>query len=107
MTKGEVIALIKAYGGGAGGGGGGGLLVTLTYVEDDNLYVCDKTAKEMWDAAQNGAAFVFKRTYNNGMSLYTLDYADKDSSGHYGFTMSTGEYFEADSDSEHPIYYVS
>lgn len=87
----------------AGGGGGGGLLVTLTYPTETE-YVCDKTAKEMWDVAQNGGSVVFKHTYNNGMSLLPLMQADKTSDGHYGFVMATGEFFEADSDSEYPVY---
>ena len=88
------------------GGGGGGLLVTLTY-PTENEYVCDKTAKEMWDVAQNGGAVVIKHTYNGGMSLLPIMQADKTSDGHYGFTTSTGEHFEADSDSEYPTYFLT
>lgn len=89
------------------GGGGGGLLVTLSYPTQSE-YVCDKTAKEMWDVAQNGGAVVFKHTYNDGMSLLALSQAEKTiSNGHYGFTTPTGEYFEANSDSDYPTYTVS
>lgn len=87
-----------------GGGGGGGLLVTLN--ENEGLYVCDKTAIEMWEGAQNGF-LMFKRTYSGGTSLNALMQADKTSDGHYGFTMSTGEYFEADSDSDYPVYIIT
>lgn len=90
----------------ASGGGGGGLLVTLTYPTETE-YVCDKTAKEMWDVVQNGGAVVIKHTYNNGMTLNALMQADKTSDGHYGFMTPTGEYFEADSDSEYPTYFLT
>ncbi len=89
----------------ASGGGGGGLLVTLTYEPGPGLYFCDKTAKEMWDAAQNGA-FMFKLASGSSATLYALNYATK-SSGSYSFAMSTGEYFEAASDSEYPSGYIS
>ena len=89
------------------GGGGGGLLVTLTYDSDLGLYVCDKTAIEMWDAAQNGA-FMFKLASGYSATLYALNYATKNSSqGSYSFTTSTGEYFEAYSDSEYPSGAIS
>ena len=50
MTTGEVIALIKAFGGGSGGGGtGGGVLVV-----HDVSGTLDKTWKEIADAASAG-----------------------------------------------------
>ena len=103
---GEIIALAKGLGGSGGGGSSGGLLVTLTYDGDLGLYVCDKTAKEMWEGAQNGA-FMFKLTLGSDTQLYAIKDATKDSSGGYVFTMSTGEYFEADSDSGYPSGSIS
>jgi hypothetical protein len=48
MTTGEVIALIKAFGGGSGGGSsGGGVLV----VNVDENYTFDKTWQEIHDAS--------------------------------------------------------
>ena len=50
MTTGEVIALIKAFGGSGGGSSGGGVLVV--HDADGTL---DKTFKEIHDAFTNGA----------------------------------------------------
>lgn len=50
MNTGEVIALIKAFGGYGGGSGGGVLVVNMVYDEvKDNDY-SDKTWKEIHDA---------------------------------------------------------
>lgn len=46
MTTGEVIALIKAFGGSGGGSSGGGVLV----VHQDENGVLDKTWQEIHDA---------------------------------------------------------
>lgn len=67
MTTGEVIALIKAFGGGSGGGGssgGGVLVVNVTGTESDNhrIYTCDKTAGEILSALEEKAV-IFKNEY--------------------------------------------
>ena len=59
MTTGEVIALIKAFGGSGGGSSGGGVLV-VNMVDD----YTDKTWKEIHDApmaviVQDGGSFKF------------------------------------------------
>lgn len=54
MTLGQVIALIKAFGGNGGGSGGGVLMVTDT---DGTL---DKTWKEIYTAAENGVPSVLR-----------------------------------------------
>ena len=49
MTTGEVIALIKAFGGSGGGSSGGGVLVVHATASDDALTL-DKTWQEIYDA---------------------------------------------------------
>ena len=49
MNTGEVIALIKAFGGSGGGSSGGGVLVVHATASDDALTL-DKTWQEIYDA---------------------------------------------------------
>lgn len=83
MTTGEVIALIKAFGGSGGGSGGGVLVVNVT--EDG---VCDKTWQEIHDAfVSTGVVFsidgtlkacdevgLYARTQNYYVTVSNLDY---------------------------------
>ena len=55
MTQGEVIALIKAFGGSGGGGGGSSKLIIDTHYDDDIGYVADATYSEVLAAAEAGA----------------------------------------------------
>ena len=58
MTTGEVIALIKAFGGSGGGSGGGVLVVHITNPES-GVYVADKTYNEVLTAYQSGQLCLF------------------------------------------------
>ena len=49
MTTGEVIALIKAFGGSGGGSSGGGVLVVHATISDAGITL-DKTWQEIYDA---------------------------------------------------------
>lgn len=79
MTTGEVIALIKAFGGGSGGGGGGGVLVvhqTVTQDGDDTLYTLDKTYKELTDAINGGTIPYMVVESDNGVeyNVYLMSF---------------------------------
>ena len=97
MTIGQVIALIKAFGGSGGGSSGGGVLVVHISKKTDSKsgdtkgpvtvpYVCDKTTGEMWSALTNGNGLLF---YNATYSEFdTLKYAGIED-GVYGFVVVT------------------
>ncbi len=51
---GEIVALAKGLGGSGGGSSGGALVVTLTIDTDTKNATADKTAAEIWAAAQSG-----------------------------------------------------
>ena len=84
--------------GGSGGGGGGGLVVNIA---DDAL---DKTAGEIMEAAQAGAAIWL---YDDSVTEYSQVYAVKYSSSFFQLMASTTtgmpNYFEASSLDDYPI----
>ena len=57
MTTGEVIALIKAFGGSGGGSSGGGVLVVKREKVGEN-YELDKNYNEILAAIQSGGAYI-------------------------------------------------
>ena len=65
MTTGEVIALIKAFGGGGGSSGSGGLVVNV----DGQTGTCDKTALEMYQAVQSGLVLLRFKIESDGVVL--------------------------------------
>lgn len=73
MTTGEVIALIKAFGG--GGTGGGALVVGIT--SDGSSYTANKTAAEIYTAMKTGAV-VFSDTDYDEVWVCTHAYIDSD-----------------------------
>lgn len=57
--NGDVLTVVngewdKAAPGGGGGGGSSVLVVNVTWDDDTGIGTCDKTAGEMWQAAQTG-----------------------------------------------------
>ena len=71
MTTGEVIALIKAFGGSGGGSSGGGVLVVVSeYDEQKNNSFLNMTAQELYDELQGGAIVVCKEVNANGGAWY-------------------------------------
>lgn len=73
MTQGEVIGLIKAFGGSSGGGGG-----SSAFVVEVTGGVCNKTASEIMAASKQGVV-VFSITDD-------LDYSD------YNFILNSSAY---------------
>ena len=67
MTQGEVIALIKAFGGSGGGGGGVAPLVCTSHAGEGSTEILDHTFQQIYDAFTSGAQVVFSSdTYNPG-----------------------------------------
>lgn len=66
MTTGEVIALIKAFGGSGGGSSSGGVLV-VTETYDGNHSTLNKTWQEIHDAVVGGQMVVFQFTNDDGI----------------------------------------
>ena len=78
MTTGEVIALIKAFGGSGGGSSGGGVLIIT---EDGGTGTLDKTWQEIHDAefalivnvvGQNYKSFIPVIEVNEDSGSYTV-----------------------------------
>lgn len=69
MTTGEVIALIKAFGG-SGGGSGGGMLVV--HASDAEIPVLDKTWTEIKDAWDSGSIVITVTADNDITYLATV-----------------------------------
>lgn len=87
MTQGEVIALIKAFGGSGGGGGGGSsplvINVTITDIADTAGHgTMDKTAGEIFAAMQTTGAL--------WKASATVDYGDGDVNTSYVAPLVTG-----------------
>lgn len=102
MTTGEVIALIKAFGGSGGGSsGGGGLVVNVTVDPETDAKVCDKTAGEIWAVANAGGTVVFKIADENGSAIDCMAYAEHNGPN---YTFNTGMYdmYSAESANDYP-----
>lgn len=72
MTQGEVIALIKAFGGSSGGGGGGGSDVVIVH-SDADTGALDKTWQEIHDALNDGKLVM--DIYADGDDVFQTIYA--------------------------------
>ena len=70
MTTGEVIALIKAFGGSGGGGTGGGVVIEMYYDYDFNCFVTDKTAEEIVQVASTGPVFMHYYSNDDHLDVY-------------------------------------
>lgn len=102
MTTGEVIALIKAFGGSGGSSGGGVLVVNVTEPEAD-LHVCDKTAGEILAACKTGIV-VFVETSEDEETVRVCTSASL-SGGEYTFKPGTANYsYGASSSTGYPTY---
>lgn len=85
MTTGEVIALIKAFGGSGGGGGGSSVLVVNVTEESSGgrtVYTLDKTAGEILSAANANDLIIIRLSSDNSIDqsfateVYCLDDGD-------------------------------
>lgn len=104
---------------GGGSGSGGALVVNATVDFTTNKATCDKTAGEMWSAAENGDIIVIhftlaqdgSSTAVSGVAQATFEYyAEEDATPYYAFalaphpfkTNSSAWRFSADSASDYP-----
>ena len=107
MTTGEVIALIKAFGGSGGGSSGGGVLVVgITYNDQTEVYECNKTAGEIWTAYAAGSNVVFSDTEYDDVTSLVWAYIDN---GTYWFfaggcdVTSARFMFSAEASTDNPV----
>ena len=107
MTTGEVIALIKAFGGSGGGGSSGGVLVVgVEYNEQLENDVLDKTWKEISDASlaiinDNGKIYPLCMVREMG-GPYVVGFASYEvSQGSIAYSMYA---FVTDSENGYPVY---
>lgn len=85
----------------AGGGGGGGVLV-VTATVDDNTVTCNKTAGEMYAAAQTGLVLVQS---DNGSGGFYTNPVTEFFGGEAGYEfITTQDDFEADTANDYPSY---
>lgn len=103
MNTGEVIALIKAFGGSGGGSSGGGVLVVNIDEEHTTL---DKTWQEIYDAVKNGTVVIFLQNMSDGeiQQPYLESIASKGGYGVYLHYLESGTSvgFFANSASDYP-----
>lgn len=89
-----------------GGGSSGGGVLVVNALEVGGLLTCDKTAKEMWSAAQSGVVVLLLEYYGNPVSCLMLNatyIANPESAEHmYNFDAGQFAYFVADSGSGYP-----
>ena len=101
MTQGEVIALIKAFGGSSGGGGGGGSAVLV--VSADNTYTLDKTWAEINNSVSavmqiNGTVYYLANVLSDpNYEVQFISFAPYDGD----IAVSS---FVADSENDYPVY---
>lgn len=96
MTTGEVIALIKAFGGSGGGSSGGGVLVA-NFTPTRDGWTCDKTYAEIVSAITGGTPVIFSATeygfsgnakYSNANSPVTALFFEISESTMYVMTLT-------------------
>lgn len=100
MTIGEIIALIKAFGGSGGGSSGGGVLVVHIAMDGD-YWVCDKTAYEIWTATQSGIVLFMFGDSAEG-TIYSLKSAEN--AGGYAFGFGDSYLATATNGTDYPKY---
>lgn len=91
MTTGEVIALIKAFGGSGGGSSGGGVLVVHETVSGDT-HTLDKTWKQIADAVDSGGLpYVVMINETGGNIVKTVHIVDSVAIGSGLYIVGLGE----------------
>ena len=96
MTTGEVIALIKAFGG-SGGGGGGSSVLAVTDTEG----TLNKTWQEIYNAFNAGTAVIIKSVgdgYDYGDLILCVYYEGNE----FGVKLKSADYY-ADSATDYPV----
>lgn len=103
MSIGKTVGLINALAGGSGGGGGssgGGVLVVHIALNDD-YWVCDKTASEIWTATQSGVVLFMFGDSTEG-AIYSLKSAEN--AGGYSFGFGDSYLATATNGTDYPKY---
>jgi hypothetical protein len=98
MTTGEVISLIKAFGGSGGGGSSGGGVLVVGGTPSGDEIVLDKTCKEIWDAMKSGGVVI-----DAGNQLYPVMQASKGTI-EYSFYINGGIVFIGRGDDGFPVW---
>lgn len=107
MNTGEVIALIKAFGGSGGGSSGGGVLVV--HEVDGAL---DKTYKQIIDALHSNGVILEWAHENGTIEVYWVaDYGEGDGAYSISFHTNSAEttsggkfhYYFAESENGYPV----
>lgn len=94
MSIGQVIALIKAFGGSGGGSSGGGVLVV-----HDVEGTLDKTWQEIWDAAGTGPVYVLiSDSTERDWDLITAVIANA-----HRLSTASGVFYAAESANDYPV----
>lgn len=111
VTTGEVIGLIKAFGGGSGGGGGGGSAVTVLNctVDSNSVLTVPMKAGELATAMEQGVIMLkYRFLYNDGDNDHTVDVSDilygascEDETS-YSFATYTSTALYADTSNDYP-----
>ncbi|MBO5969215.1 MAG: hypothetical protein J6S14_12040 [Clostridia bacterium] len=89
----------------AEGSSGGGLVVGITNNPDTNLYECNKTAGEIWEAYSTGCNVVFSDTEFDDVVSLVRAYIDD---GYWFYTGCVSDYnalyiFFAETADEYPV----
>ena len=90
MTTGEVIALIKAFGG-SGGSSGGGVLVVNVIPEGEESATMDKTWQEIFDAPFSVARIQTGQTRVMLCQIYNIEQQDSEYSVSVIFPTASGD----------------
>lgn len=125
MTTGEVIALIKAFGGSGGGGGSSNIVIEMTAEHDESgtMFTSTMTAEEMYQAYASGAVItlLFSKDWPIGddpTDTYTSWWVDtitgmtkqtyQGQNGYYGITDSAQEPWEdIETGDAYPQFYMN
>ena len=103
MTTGEVIALIKAFGGSGGGSSGGGVLVVGVNGDTGAL---DKTAGELLAAFTNGFVVFNEEIDGNiyGAIMVYAHYKPNETKQYsFGFYMGSYVTYSAENSTDYPM----
>ena len=105
MTTGEVIALIKAFGGSGGGSSGGGVWALKVGYEWDGTATtatADKTAGEILSALNDGPVLFYNKTEPEYQQLSPCDYAESNGTDYFEFSVKNVGTMTASSPTDYP-----
>lgn len=102
MSVGEIIALIKAFGGGSGGGSSGGGVLVVHQTASGTVITLDKTFKQIEGGMTSGGVVIVDEVSGSSTvdtRIVTGVYKD---SGVYEVSSSAGITYSADSEDGYP-----